>query len=268
MDPESKWCWRGGLAGGVLVYEKGDPRRPELRAYAVAGRGGVQIVGFDGDGSVERQALEAAIERDLRERFAATAIGNAESGDTASLSEVLDVLGVRSSTSVKLNRGRRPRWSDRAELRRFAEGYIERGDRQGLGERQTREVMTRATAAGVVEVVTRVGRRKIYRLLPQAEPQAPPMVPGDRERTQWLQAQRFAAQLEENWKRQVALRRAGALQPPTRPQLSEHPEIHTQFAESDEERCARILCGIRCALRVDHSDGCFIFTRRHRKLPA
>jgi hypothetical protein len=181
----------------VLVYE--NSHRPS-RAYAVAERGDLRIVGFDGGAAPDRLALERTVARDLNSRFHQLKMGGP---DAMSLSDLLPHFGISPMTDVKTNRGAKGRW-DGAALREFATDYIASGDMKGLGRRQTLEVMRRAEEAGHVTVVRPPGRRNEYRLLPSRASRPVPVVPGDTERDQWFGLRRFAVKLDENWRRQVS----------------------------------------------------------------
>jgi hypothetical protein len=153
------------------MYERGDPESPSQRADAVATSDGIRVVAPPGTNprGFARQALETTVDRDLRERFEKTRIGDPDTGDLVTLNELLPLAGISPFTGVVTNRGRKRKWEDPAALRAFADGFVRRRDSQGLNSRQALIVMKRAEDAGIVEIERRSGRPNVYRLLPAPE---------------------------------------------------------------------------------------------------
>lgn len=115
--------------------------------------------------------METTVAHDLAERFAETRFGVRGSGRVVGMAKTLDEFArIKSSTDVLTNRGRKPKWDDPLTLRAFAEGFVERGDTQGLQRRQAQNVMDKCEAAGIVVGERRAGRRTVYRLLPERDP--------------------------------------------------------------------------------------------------
>jgi hypothetical protein len=197
---ESGWRFIGGLSRGVLVYERRDP---PVRAYVVQEPDGLRIAGFDGGAAPDRLALEAAVTRDLEYGFRQMMVGDRKRGDATRFSDLLALFGINPMTVIKTNRGSKPKLDD-AELRAFASGYIGAGDTKGRGRRQTLEVMRQAEEAGHVQVTRSNGRPNEYRLMPVTTTPVAPAASGDRERSTWFGLRRFAAQLDANWRRDVA----------------------------------------------------------------
>jgi hypothetical protein len=206
----SEWRFIGGMFDGVLVYEQRDP---PVRAYVVQEPDGLRVAGFDGDAAPARLALEEAVTRDLGYGFSQMMVGDRDSGNAASISELLPFLGINPMTAIKTNRGSKPKLDD-AELRAFAADYIASGDTKGRRRRRTLDVMRQAERAGHVEVTRCKGRPNAYRLMPETKMPEAPAVSGDRERSAWFGLRRFAAQLDANWRCQVAHKPTRADSPP------------------------------------------------------
>ncbi len=207
-----------GCLSSMLVYELGDrPGRPSARAYLCAGPDGLRVVGTAGTSTPRELALlEEIVDLDIEQRFAVTRYGG------VSISESIKWFGIQPTTSVKHSRGRKTKWTpDR--LLRFEERHGETGDTEGLGPRQTREVLRRARAI-------------------RAKPPKPVRSWEDAERD-WFELRRRTEQLERNWQGR-----------PHEPRRSLQVDaFRDSLADPGDERCGYAWKGLVCNLHAGHA---------------
>ncbi len=257
-----EWEWVAGLVRGGWVYEHRDGARAYLHAND---DGELEVATWDPVNDRHFPDLEAL------QTIAAEDLRSLRESDHPDAEAWFLLSGIPRNAALKSHRGRKRNVTS-DQLPRFADEFLRIGDRWSaehekwacsqwnLGRRQVLEVLRRAEERGLLLIAKSGGVNRYARPTDTSPAEEAPSSP---ERAEWhRRSLRRMEAARANLNR--AHGHSEADKPPSSRELSDCPEILGQLAEDDDSRCRRTFHGYRCALRVGHSGGCFVWTRNRK----